>query len=323
MWLNKSGILKKAIDYIRFLQNSNAKLKQENMALKMAAQKQKIEDLLEHSSNSVKPERNFISELSPPPSSQGENSSSEPSSPQIFSPLSDSNSDTFMGSPKILANSDSFITTGMLDRSRMALCVFVLTILAFNPFSYFVSRRSVMFESGKSSLWTGRSILSASPVDDFEGYFSNSLFSSVLVWLLNFTVVLGFLAKLFIYGDPLLKTGSVSSTVFWRHRKQADFDLAKGDFASASSQLRCSLQALGRSLPTSKLDTLASITWQLLRQFLHRLWIGQMMSKKAGGLKTDQKVRGECFRNAAHVYHKLNQMHLLDHTGIKSINKVN
>ncbi|XP_076334195.1 sterol regulatory element-binding protein 1-like [Tachypleus tridentatus] len=312
--LNKSGILKKAIDYIRFLQNSNAKLKQENMALKMAAQKQKIEDLLEHNSNSVKPERNFISELSPPPSSQGENSSSEPSSPQLFSPLSDSNSDTFMGSPKILINSDSFITTGMLDRSRMALSVFVLMILAFNPFSYFVSR-SAMFESGKQSPWTGRSILSASPVDDFKGSLGYWSFSSVLVWFLNFSVVLGFLAKLFIYGDPLLKTGSVSSTVFWRHRKQADFDLAKGDFASASSQLRYSLQALGRSLPTSKLDTIASIIWQLLRQFLHRLWIGKMMSKKAGGLKTDQKVRGECFRDAAHVYHKLNQMHLLGHTG--------
>lgn len=39
MQLNKSAVLKKAIDYIRYLQQSNQKLKQENMALKMSTQK--------------------------------------------------------------------------------------------------------------------------------------------------------------------------------------------------------------------------------------------------------------------------------------------
>lgn len=37
--LNKSAILKKAIDYIKFLVNTNNRLKQENMALKLAASK--------------------------------------------------------------------------------------------------------------------------------------------------------------------------------------------------------------------------------------------------------------------------------------------
>lgn len=37
--LNKSAVLKKAIDYIRYLQQTNQKLKQENIALKMSAQK--------------------------------------------------------------------------------------------------------------------------------------------------------------------------------------------------------------------------------------------------------------------------------------------
>ena len=38
--LNKSAILRKAIDYIRFIQATNNRLKQENLALKMAASKQ-------------------------------------------------------------------------------------------------------------------------------------------------------------------------------------------------------------------------------------------------------------------------------------------
>lgn len=44
--MNKSAILRKAIDYIRYLQTSNVKLKQENMALKMNAQSQTLQDLL-------------------------------------------------------------------------------------------------------------------------------------------------------------------------------------------------------------------------------------------------------------------------------------
>ena len=38
--LNKSAVLRKAIEYIKFLNQANQKLKAENMALKMAAQKQ-------------------------------------------------------------------------------------------------------------------------------------------------------------------------------------------------------------------------------------------------------------------------------------------
>lgn len=37
--LNKSAVLRKAIDYIRFLQHSNQKLKQENLSLRSAAHK--------------------------------------------------------------------------------------------------------------------------------------------------------------------------------------------------------------------------------------------------------------------------------------------
>lgn len=37
--LNKSAVLRKAIDYIRFLQQSNQKLKQENLSLRTAAHK--------------------------------------------------------------------------------------------------------------------------------------------------------------------------------------------------------------------------------------------------------------------------------------------
>ncbi|XP_022247982.1 sterol regulatory element-binding protein 2-like isoform X2 [Limulus polyphemus] len=326
--LNKSAVLKKTIDYIRFLQNANKKLRQENMALKMVSKVQKTEEHGDLSSELLKADVNIVSEFSPPPSEESrrlheDSSSSEAFSPHLYSP-DGSKFDSFLGSSKSVDQSDNFITTGMLDHSRMALCVFVLAILSFNPFSHLLSNRNGITDpEALSSLWTGRTILSSSPADDYEGKWSNWFFSSFTVWIINFTIILGLMIKLFIYGEPLLKIKSPHSMMFWKHRKQADFDLAKGDYSSANSQLQLCLRALGRPLPTCTLVLVTSITWQIIRQFLHRLWIGQLMNKKAGGLKTLQNVREECFQNTAHVYHRLNQLHLLGYNGESHLEGIN
>lgn len=46
--MHKSGVLRKAIDYIKYLQQVNHKLRQENLALKMANQKNSQCFLLSH-----------------------------------------------------------------------------------------------------------------------------------------------------------------------------------------------------------------------------------------------------------------------------------
>ncbi|XP_068834418.1 sterol regulatory element-binding protein 1 isoform X3 [Capricornis sumatraensis] len=84
--LNKSAVLRKAIDYIRFLQHSNQKLKQENLSLRTAVHKSKsLKDLVSAcgsgSSTDVpmegmKPE--VVDTLSPPPSDAGSPSQSSP-----------------------------------------------------------------------------------------------------------------------------------------------------------------------------------------------------------------------------------------------------
>jgi len=51
--------------------------------------------------------------------------------------------------------------------------------------------------------------------------------SSVYLWMFNFVILLGCLIKLFVYGDPVLPAKSKESVAFWRHRRQADFDLSK------------------------------------------------------------------------------------------------
>jgi len=143
--LNKSAILRKAIDYIRYLQNSNTRLKQENAALRLATGQPlgtNIKDLLSvppemtppQSSPSLSP-----STLSPPHS---DDNGSPPCSPDsfttqvrkldidlnvfltIFVQMQDSDQDS---------NSGLGLQRGMLDHSKLALCMFMLSVAAFNP----------------------------------------------------------------------------------------------------------------------------------------------------------------------------------------------
>lgn len=51
--------------------------------------------------------------------------------------------------------------------------------------------------------------------------------SSLVLWLFNLFILALGLIKVFVYGDPILDSKSKASTVFWQHRKQADFDLSK------------------------------------------------------------------------------------------------
>lgn len=317
--LNKSAVLRKAIDYIRFLQNSNAKLKQENMSLKMAAQKQKLEDLLEQKPMTTS---TSVMELTPPTSdtssperspseSNGDSCGSEPSSPQYISTTtlsgkqtSDKNFNFFMKEEE----NNSFVTNGMLDRSRVALFIFVFAILVFNPFSYILPTK-IGLTGDNGFQWTGRVILSEDGKES-EGWWQDCAFF-LLPWIMNIIIILVSLTKLFVYGEPIVKPHSLSSTTFWRHRKQADFDLARGDHNGAVCQLKLCLRALGRPFPTGHIDLISGIFWHLIRQLLHKLWIGHFLGSRAGGIKIPEKYREESLKNAALVYHKLNQLHLL------------
>lgn len=50
---------------------------------------------------------------------------------------------------------------------------------------------------------------------------------TLLLWLVNGVIVLSVFVKLLVHGEPVIRPHSRSSVTFWRHRKQADLDLAK------------------------------------------------------------------------------------------------
>ncbi|XP_056359038.1 sterol regulatory element-binding protein 1 [Oenanthe melanoleuca] len=325
--LNKSAILRKAIEYIRFLQQSNQKLKQENLALKMAMQKnQPAKDLGTHCSRGAKAEApmevvkaEVMEMLTPPPSDVGSPSHSSPLS--LSGGSSNSSSDSEPDSPLCAPGKvkqehppPSPSSQGMLDRSRMALCTFVFLCLSFNPLASLLrgSGSPAPLES-QDTTGTGRSIMAESGTLEDPWGWTQWLWPTLAFWALNVALVLGAVVRLFVCGEPVTRPHSEPSILFWRHRRQADLDLDRGDFAQGAQHLRTALGALGRPLPASHGDLACSLLWTLLRHLLQRLWVGRWLAARAGGLRPDPPppahVR-QSARDAAMAYHRLHQLHL-------------
>ncbi|XP_008820203.1 sterol regulatory element-binding protein 1 isoform X2 [Nannospalax galili] len=329
--LNKSAVLRKAIDYIRFLQHSNQKLKQENLSLRTAAHKSKsLKDLVSTCGSGgstdvpmegMKPEA--VETLTPPPSDAGSPSQSSPLS--LGSKGSGSSSDSEPDSPvfedsQVKAEqvppqpplNQPLHSRGMLDRSRLALCALVFLCLTCNPLASLCGWGLPSPSSAASVHQSpGRSMLEA---EGRDGPSWTWWLLPPLVCLANGLLVLVCLAFLFVYGEPVTRPHSGPAVHFWRHRKQADLDLARGDFAQAAQQLWLALQALGRPLPTSHLDLACSLLWNLIRHLLQRLWVGRWLAGQAGGLQRDCGLRVDArtsARDAALVYHKLHQLHTM------------
>ncbi|NXC62568.1 SRBP1 protein, partial [Aleadryas rufinucha] len=351
--LNKSAILRKAIEYIRFLQQSNQKLKQENLALKMAMQKNRewkgsswrgaqlhapsshqttllpaepAKDLGTHCSRGAKAEApmevvkaEVMEMLTPPPSDVGSPSHSSPLS--LSGGSSNSSSDSEPDSPlcdhgkvKQEHPPPSPSSQGMLDRSRMALCTFVFLCLSFNPLASLLRGSGSPAPLGsQDTAGPSRSIMSDSGTLEEPWGWTQWLWPTLAFWALNAALVLGAVVRLFVCGEPVTRPHSEPSILFWRHRRQADLDLDRGDFAQGAQHLRTALGALGRPLPASHGDLACSLLWTLLRHLLQRLWVGRWLAARAGGLRPDPPppahVR-QSARDAAMAYHRLHQLHL-------------
>jgi len=83
-------------------------------------------------------------------------------------------------------------------------------------------------------------------------------------------------------------------------------------YVDAVRELQRCLVALGRPLPTTRLDVNAGLLWNSLRQTLHAIYIGQWFEAKAGGWFSNVSGRDikQSARDAAHVYYKLLRLHL-------------
>ncbi|XP_076178281.1 sterol regulatory element-binding protein 1-like [Ptiloglossa arizonensis] len=255
--LNKSAILRKTIEYIRFLQNSNAKLKTENMSLKMTAKRQNLRNLL------------VSGELTPPRSD-----SSEPSLSPAPAPLSPPSPSSIKDDPDVIQNihTTSVLTNGgMRDHTRLALCGFMLLFLAFNPLGLLINNVGRFKSDYVNTKIDGRTILDYPDQSEFE----NPLWSNVFLWLTNLILLIGGICRLLLYGDPILPSDSKVFLELHRWRCQAEFNISKSEYSQAYCNLHQCLQYFGRPYPSSRIEAWFATVWQIVRQLLHKLWIGK------------------------------------------------
>ena len=143
--MNKSAILRKAIEYIRHLQNKTGRLEQENKALKAKIQQMKEPrySVLAGLQTQTVPGGS----LSPPYSNPSH-------SPGSVASASDSG----------FSDSDSpGASLGMMDKSRLALCMVMFSVLILNPFSPYIHDNDDIYSSDGS---VGRTILEVCDLSD-------------------------------------------------------------------------------------------------------------------------------------------------------------
>ena len=281
--LNKSAVLRKAVEYIRHMQAQNVKLKQENAALKLAASAAGIN--LSNFASSPLP--NVSQDNTPPSSDYASSVASSPDQSGGHSPPA----------------SPEFLTT---DGSKMVLCVFVLAVLAFNPFGSLITYYQPPFDY-KVMPAAGRSILGISEDTDWRGVVY-SKWHMFFGWFLNIILCCFFLRAAFgrPKGDRKFKN--------WTHLVQANANLRDGKLKEAQENYELALvDVTGHFVPASLPSKLISLTWHSTRVVLNTFYIGVWFSDH---LDKNQEALAkiECF-----IHCKLNSLDLLQQEGKPSL----
>uniref|UniRef100_A0A182PKX7 BHLH domain-containing protein n=1 Tax=Anopheles epiroticus TaxID=199890 RepID=A0A182PKX7_9DIPT len=306
--LNKSAILRKAIDHIRHLQKQNNLLKQENMTYKMrlADQKHSLKDLLvgqQHLADEM-----MVGPITPPRSDESNPSSSPTHSDSSMAgspfpgsgPLSPSVGDDLLDDEMLSG------LGGMSSNARLTICMFMLAVLVVNPFG---SLLSLATSEPLEELGTTRRILAVE-----ESLSWSRLSSTLLLALVNFMFLAFCLVRMLVYGDPVLLPRSRASTDYWKHKRQSDVEFRRGNADASYREAKLCLQSFGLSLPSTRLERVSTTTWQFVRMFFHRLYIGRWLSRRTGGLFKPEGERMHALHSArelALLYHRLNQLHLV------------
>uniref|UniRef100_A0A8C7GMF1 Sterol regulatory element-binding protein 2 n=1 Tax=Oncorhynchus kisutch TaxID=8019 RepID=A0A8C7GMF1_ONCKI len=297
--MHKSGVLRKAIDYIKYLQQVNHKLRQENLALKMNSKNKSVvlSDDVE-----MKPEMLM---MSPPASESGSGS------PREFSPYC---IDSEPGSPlldheQVKSEPGSPSSVGVMDRSRLLLCALTFFCLSLNPLPSLLGSEAQSSSGLTSAHRASRALFSLpSQTHNFATWLW-CLLPWLTVWMLSGVgAVWGCVRVLYLW-EPVTPLHSPKSVSFWRQRKQADLHLNRGDYTAAMASLKTCLSVLTRALPTTSWDLLFSLSWNLIRYCLHHPTPLGWLVRQVGGKHKGEESKTSS-RDAALVYHRLSQLQL-------------
>ncbi|CAJ0578999.1 unnamed protein product, partial [Mesorhabditis spiculigera] len=203
------------------------------------------------------------------------------------------------------------------DETRLGLFAVMMAVMFLNPLSLLTFSSAAAVEPGETLYEPDhhsrvlRSADPVKPVQSTEEWYTNDAFRFCFTWILNLVVVVFLLSRLFIYGEPVIDLQSQTWTDFTNVRNKARDSLQRGLLKEAHRNLVEALTILERPLPSAGIETMFSITWQIIRHLLNSMWIGRWLARRGRNAETPQPVVCRNHAHAALVYHKLHQLYLL------------
>lgn len=257
--IQKSGILKRTVEFIRQLQLTNARLEEENSTLKNILKRLNLTNI---------PSNNHLIE----PTSIGSSTCS------IDSPSTDESSSP---SPKRTRQN-----IGMVNGSRLTLCCFMLFVFITNPFNFILDSLHSSTNNdeniGISTRITSRSLQTIENVEQttFFLFTSKQLINSML----NVAICFVCLIKLFVYGDPIVEQLQIDENISLK--KKGEEFLMKKQFDEAERFYRKFCEKLYVSIGKNSVSDLFSLIWQLIRFVLNLIFVGRWLTFWSGWTKS-------------------------------------
>ena len=180
----------------------------------------------------------------------------------------------------------------MIDSSRIMLCMFVMSILFFNPFNLILSPsdpNELAYQTGQysSNKPVNSRVLNAidleiehfnksNPNLDIKPRF-NGLY--LFGWFLNAILITFCLFRVYVSGDPRIDSDKTNESRLSLNYQKACRNFQRKEYEQAFSRFSNSLKELGQSAPSTKSELLVGILWQLIKLAMDYFYIGKILSK--------------------------------------------
>eukprot|EP01135_Chromosphaera_perkinsii_P000793 Nk52_evm81s151 gene=Nk52_evmTU81s151 len=269
--MNKANVLRKAIEYIEFLQGANERLKAENEAFKQAMEKAGID----HSKIPVNVPEGRRADRSP----STDKSTCSTDEEEAMSPSSN----------------------GANSGVRLSMFMFMGVLFFFNPMSLMFSSSSLTYGTEGSS---SRVLLGLhESTEDGSFFWTFVVFAWEALWMVTKVLVSIFCFGHIISYEPVVSDYEKAKNF----RKVALAKANEKDYAGAVREITSGLECLGRYLPASSIDLAWSMTWQLTRAILHKLYIGVWVDRFI--VNRTESSRLSCALSAE-LFQDLNNMYM-------------
>jgi len=306
--LNKSAILRKAIEYINYLTAQNEKLRQENSTLRNKMGLRSNSDASENGLGLIVDGggRKVRSSHSTYPGSIS------PYSDNVYSPSkslenSDSCNEELNLSPEPYDNlsvSPMDHSTVLMDKSRVLLCAVLFSVVVMNPLGGLLQEKDTLYNTISPA--AGRTILES----DTGGSYGEviRLFStSFFLTLFNIFILLAGLCKIL---QPLeVSATAKKSSNYWRMERQAEKEIELGNAPASLKCLRSAAHALGQPIPDSWVDSVSTLLWQILLLIFNKIGLVQLVRRLHSNRTAPARDR-ETNGQIAKTFHLYNQVHL-------------